>query len=166
MPSSECITDHGEVGCDLSGLIERINLIPESGWVFRGDPESYETKVVRQGHEWFPAKEVGSVLKAVECFGAGYTNRVVLSCVPAGKWILPHTDDFGEEVRRASHHCHIPLITHPSVVMGFPEHKRTYHLQVGHIYSMDETLRHYVKNDSGVDRVHLLFAFFPHAGLK
>ena len=37
-------------------------------------------------------------------------------------------------------------------------------MEVGHLYSIDETQVHYVKNPSAIDRVHLLFAWFPHKG--
>ena len=94
----------------------------------------------------------------------GYTNRVLLSCIPAGEEILPHTDDFGGAVRSRSYHCHIPLITAPEIVMGFPERDIEFHMEPGHLYSIDETEKHYVKNPTRIDRVHLLFAYFPHKG--
>lgn len=126
-----------------------------SGWEFRTDPESYKTKVLRSGFS------TGNLLDQVESIlGAGYFNRVVLSMIPAGEEILPHTDDFGEEVRSISRHCHIPVVTDESIVMGFPSGES--HLKLGGLYSMDETIEHYVKNPSLIDRIHLLFAWHPH----
>ena len=97
-------------------------------------------------------------------FPAGYVNRIILSCVPAGERILPHTDDFGPEVQSQSVHCHIPLVTHPHVVMGHGEgsDEQEVHLLPGHLYILDATQRHWVRNPSPIDRVHLLFAYFPH----
>ena len=59
-------------------------------------------------------------------------------------------------------HCHIPLTTHPKAVMGIAGAET--HMLAGNLYEMDETQRHYVRNGSGVNRVHLLFAWFPHGG--
>jgi aspartyl/asparaginyl beta-hydroxylase (cupin superfamily) len=148
---------YGEVDYDFSPLIKRVKAISE--WTFRLDPESYKTCKVREGDASFPKEEIKALFEKVD-LPSGFQNRVVLSCVPAGEEILPHTDDFGEAIRNSSIHCHIPLITHESVVMGFDSGET--HLKAGHLYSMDETKRHWVKNPSDVDRVHLLFAHFPH----
>lgn len=162
------LIDYGKIRVDLDPLIQRIRELPLSVWTYRCDPESYETCTLQYGSEIVKPfkKELDTVLQALELhFAPGYTNRVVLSCVPAGKGILGHTDDFGPAIRASSIHCHIPLITHPSIKMGFgKENSREYHLKQGHLYSMDETLWHYVKNPSRVDRIHLLLAYFPHDG--
>jgi len=150
---------YGEVNYSLDSLVKKVGAI--TNWTYRLDPESYKTCKVCEGDASFPKEEIKALLKEVEEYlPAGYQNRVVLSCIPAGEEILPHTDDFGDEVRSKSIHCHIPLITDESIVMGFDSGET--HLKAGHLYSMDETLNHWVKNPSGVDRVHLLFAHFPH----
>lgn len=150
---------YGELDFDFAPLIEQIKNIKE--WTYRVDPESYKTYRLADGQKDFPKEEITKLLKAAEQYlPSGYQNRVVLSCVPAGEEILPHTDDFGEEVRSKSIHCHIPLITDESVVMGFDSGET--HLKTGCLYSMDETQRHWVRNPSNIDRVHLLFAHFPH----
>lgn len=124
MPSCnvEHITDYGLVPCDLEPLIEAVQSMDASEWSYRLDPESYKTCVVRETQPSFPKKIVDSILEQAGTphFGAGYWNRLVLSCIPRGEEILPHRDDFGATVRDASFHCHIPLITSPDVVMGFP----------------------------------------------
>lgn len=159
------IVDYGAIGFDLGPMTAEIQAIPLADWVFRSDPESYRTRVVREGAPAFPVDAEAIALKSGDkVFGPGYVNRVVLSCVPAGEEILPHSDDFGEAVRSSSHHCHIPIITHPAAVMGFPDDDMVKHLARGRLYAMDETAQHYVKNPSKIDRVHLLFAYFPHAG--
>lgn len=156
---SSSITEYGKLDFDLGPLKEAVRSI--SNWKLRTDPESYKTRSIKQESQGFPKEIVQQLLDvALSCFKPGYTNRVVLSCIPAGEEILPHTDDFGEEIRNTSIHCHIPLITHPSVVMGFDVGEL--HLKEGFLYAMDETKRHYVKNPSKVDRIHLLFAYFPH----
>ena len=137
--------------------------IPLSDWTFRADPESYETLAIRESDKAFPKDEIQKILDSASSYlKPGYQNRVVLSCVPAGKGILPHTDDFGGAVRSKSAHYHIPLITDESVIMGIDGQE--YHLKEGFLYLMDETKEHYVKNPSNIDRIHLLFAHFPHLG--
>lgn len=163
------LTCYGRVNVDLSPLIQRVHSLPSDAWVSRGDPESYKTSAVRQGDKHWAsvAKEIDQLLEATfEYFEPGYFNRVVLSKIPAGEKILPHTDDFGDAIRKISTHCHIPLITHPDVKMGFTENRIEHHLKAGYLYTMDETVYHYVNNDSDIDRVHLLFAHFPHSGIK
>jgi len=156
---SSSLIEYGKI--DLHSLKEVVQAIPLSEWTYRADPESYETRAIRESDKAFPKDEIQKVLDAINIYlPAGYQNRVVLSCVPAGKGILPHTDDFGESVRSKSSHYHIPLITDPSVIMGIDGSE--HHLKEGFLYQMDETKEHYVTNPSNIDRVHLLFAHFPH----
>ena len=152
--------DHGLVQHDLSQVAGMIR--GGLNWSFRMDPESDQTMTVRFGETPLPA--VARLLAAAidQKLAPGYVNRIVLSRVPAGKEILPHTDDFGEEVRSKSTHYHLPIQTDPAAIMGFAETGEEVHLERGHLYGMDETVVHYVKNPSSVDRVHLLFAHFPH----
>lgn len=163
----DCCIDHGPVPASLEALIAAVREIPAAAWVHRVDPESDKTTVVREGSPALPAALVTAAIgAAVEAYlPAGYQNRIVLSRVPAGEGILPHRDDFGEAIRSASFHCHIPLITAEAAVLGFPQQNRVEHLLAGHLYSIDETEEHYVANPSAVDRIHLLFAHFPHNGL-
>ncbi len=153
--------EYGKI--DLGNLKQIVEAISSDKWTFRSDPESYQTCVIRENDTAFPKKEIQQILDSLP-LKPGYTNRIVLSCVPAGKEILPHVDDFGDTVRRKSKHYHIPIITESSIILGFDNEE--IHLKEGFLYSMDETKTHYVKNPSSVDRVHLLFAHFPHDGIK
>lgn len=154
------LTEVGKVQRDLGPLIERLQSLPPEAWVFRNDPESDKTKVIRESSPHFPWDATVLLEAAMQILPPGYANRIVLSCVPAGEGILPHTDDFGEEVRSKSAHYHLPITTEPSVVLGFDDGE--VHMRQGVLYRMDETRRHYVRNPSSQDRVHLLFAHFPH----
>lgn len=149
----------------LSELVEAVRRIPFEVWTYRLDPESDKTRVVRENSPAFPLSLVLQVTEqAAQYLGEGYSNRMVLSCVPAGEGILPHRDDFGADVRNRSYHCHVPVVTAPEAVMGFPQLGVEEHLEFGKLYVMDESHIHYVKNPSAIDRVHLLFAWFPHKG--
>lgn len=150
---------YGLIDYDFEPLIKEVQAIKD--WIYRLDPESETTCVVRQGHKEFPEEIINLIDKAQKQFlEPGYSNRIVLSCVPAGKEILPHTDDFGADIENASLHCHIPLITSENIILGFDD--EAFHLEQGHLYTMDVTKRHYVVNPTQVDRIHLLFAHFPH----
>lgn len=156
---------YGDLGFDLTDLIGAVKAIPKDAWVFRGDPESYKTSSVREGSPYLPLDLIEQLFtKVTKHLMPGYTNRVVLSLIPAGESILPHTDDFGDDIRSKSWHCHIPLITSKKVIMGFSDDKVEVNMKKGHLYSIDETRTHWVENRSKVDRVHLLFAWFPHKG--
>lgn len=158
------LTHYGQVNIDLTGCLSALEKIPQGAWLSRSDPESDTTSAIRENDEAFPKGEIEAILLAAmrNYLPDGYQNRVLLSRVPAGCRILPHRDDFGARVQAASLHCHIPLITHSGAVMGFPEHAMLEHMLAGHLYSMDASEVHYVDNDSDVDRIHLLFAHFPH----
>jgi len=159
MPSSNLI-DYGDVPMEvLAPLIRETQALSKARWVHRGDPESYETTAIRKDLPSQTQEVLGWI--ADHLLKPGFFNRVVLSCVPAGKKILPHTDNFGEPVKSQSIHCHLPLVTDPTIVLGF---ERGHHLEVGHVYRMDESQRHWVDNPSACDRIHLLFAFWPHDG--
>ena len=157
---------YGPVPVDLAPLCAAVQAIPPEAWHARSDPESDQTSAVRENDPYFPRVCLDEVLTATGrwAFGTGWFNRVVLSRVPAGCGILPHTDDFGVRVQSTSWHCHLPLITDPTVVLGGPEGET--HLLAGHLYTMDARCRHWVRNPSAIDRVHLLFAYFPETGLR
>lgn len=160
------IEDFGKLDFELSSWIEDIKFIPKSAWTFRGDPESYKTTYIYSGSPHFPEEKMTRLIPLIEqkIGQAGYVNRVLLSCVPAHESILPHTDDFGTVTRSKSYHCHVPLITQPGIILGYPEAGLEAYLEPGHLYVIDETQKHYVTNPTDLDRVHLLLAFFPHMG--
>ena len=64
-------------------------------------------------------------------------------------------------MRRIAH----ALVTHPWAVLGTDDQGEQ-HLQAGHLYALDATVRHWCRNPSPVDRIHLLFAYFPHTGME
>ncbi len=161
MRLSNHLIEYGRVPDDvLAPLLDQVSRIPSEAWMFRGDPESYKTKAIRKHLP--PAADVVLAWVADHLLKPGTFNRVVLSCVPAGEQILSHTDNFGLEVRSQSIHGHLPLVTDERIVLGFAQQHDERHLAKGHVYRMDESQEHYVKNPTTLDRIHLLFAFWPH----
>lgn len=163
MPLSKPLLDFGVVPDDLlDPLCEQIMALPPSSWVFRGDVESMETMKIRADVNVWLKEATKPIFTWMELHAIrpGGFNRIVLSKVPAQKQILPHTDD--RDVDKM--HCHLPLITEKKVVLRYPQHKKSYHLKRGHIYRMDKNQEHAVDNPTMTDRIHLLFAYWPHDG--
>lgn len=160
------LVEYGPVDYDLGPLIRWAKALPEGLWKYRPDRESFTTKVVRENVPHFPKKEAEALIDAAQKqhLGPGVFNRMVVANVPVGAYILPHTDDFGADIRSRSVHCHIPLSTDPEAIMGFDDGE--VHLRAGFLYTMDETKTHYVKNPGRADRIHLLFAHFHNGGLN
>ena len=68
--------------------------------------------------------------------------------------IPPHIDDWipkGLDWRR----FHVPLVTHPSILMRWPEEGIEIHLEPGFLWEVCVTRRHEVINNADVSRIHL-----------
>jgi hypothetical protein len=57
------------------------------------------------------------------------------------------------------HKIHIPLVTSPDI--EFYEAKSTYHLGEGFAYEVNNKIPHGGMNKSSVDRIHLVFDYYP-----
>ena len=101
-------------------------------------------------------------------------ERVRFMKLQAGKVIGRHTDkidkqigfDDGEIIR-----IHIPIQTNEQVVFTLYESPRDkigteYNLKTGHYYYTDVTKPHAVRNESGVDRIHLVADCFANQELR
>jgi hypothetical protein len=82
-------------------------------------------------------------------------TRVRLAYLKSGFSIRPHVDYDPSYITR----YHVPLITHSNVVMGFhrngQDHK--YYLPAdGSVYFFNSGIKHWVENNSHVDRIHLI----------
>jgi hypothetical protein len=51
---------------------------------------------------------------------------------------------------------HVPIVTHPDVRFGIGSEGRSIHMEAGAVYLFDNGNRHWVTNNSTVDRVHLV----------
>ena len=101
-------------------------------------------------------------------------ERVRFMKLQAGKVIGRHTDkidkdigfDDGEIIR-----IHIPIQTNEQVIFTLYESVRDkigteYNLKTGHYYYTDVTKPHAVRNESGVDRIHLVADCFANQELR
>lgn len=97
---------------------------------------------------------VSEVLDMIEKH-VGHVARTRYAVLKAGEEIKPHLDINTDKAVR----IHIPLITHPDVVIGTKGKKRTVETHMpadGGVWFLNQAYEHWVKNPSDVDRVHLV----------
>ena len=85
----------------------------------------------------------------------GHVARTRYAVLKAGEEIKPHLDINTDKAVR----IHIPLITHPDVVVGTKGKKRTLEQHMpadGSVWFLNQAYEHWVKNPSDIDRVHLV----------
>ena len=121
-------------------------------------------------HEATPLNPVFKILENLPC----KYERVRFMKLEAGKVIGKHSDkidkdlgfDDGQIVR-----IHIPIRTNENVVFTLYESSRDklgneYNLKTGHYYYTDVTKPHAVRNESDVDRIHLVVDCYSNDALR
>jgi hypothetical protein len=121
-------------------------------------------------HEATPLNPVFKILENLPC----QYERVRFMKLEAGKVIGKHSDkidkdlgfDDGQIVR-----IHIPIRTNENVVFTLYESSRDklgneYNLKTGHYYYTDVTKPHAVRNESDVDRIHLVVDCYSNDALR
>ena len=86
----------------------------------------------------------------------GHVARSRYAVLKAGEEIKPHLDINTDKAIR----IHIPLLTHPDVKIGVKgKHREVVkNLEAdGSVWFLNQGYSHWVKNDSNMDRVHLVF---------
>jgi hypothetical protein len=97
---------------------------------------------------------VAEVLDMIEEH-VGHVARTRYAVLKAGEEIKPHLDINTDKAVR----IHIPLITHEDVVVGTQGKKCTLEKHMpadGSVWFLNQGFKHWVKNPSDVDRVHLV----------
>lgn len=89
-------------------------------------------------------------------FENGRTCRIMLAKLLAGKEIVRHVD--GMPAAEVPHKIHVPLITHPDV--KFYEEDEELHLPRGKAWEVNNKVPHGGRNDSPIDRIHLIFDYY------
>ena len=121
-------------------------------------------------HEATPLNPVFKILENLPCD----FERVRFMKLEAGKIIGKHSDkidkqigfDDGQIVR-----IHVPIRTNENVVFTLYENARDktgneYNLKTGHYYYTDVTKPHAVRNESDVDRIHLVVDCYSNDTLR
>jgi hypothetical protein len=136
----------------------------------------FKSSVVLEGLQWTslktatPLQPVYKVLDSLPC----EFERVRFMKLEAGKIIGKHSDkidkqigfDDGDIVR-----IHIPIRTNENVIFTLYENARDkigneYNLKTGHYYYTDVTKPHAVRNESDVDRIHLVVDCYSNDALR
>jgi hypothetical protein len=121
-------------------------------------------------HEATPLNPVFKILNHLPC----EFERVRFMKLEAGKVIGKHSDkidkdlgfDDGQIIR-----IHVPIRTNDDVVFSLYESSRDklgneYNLKTGHYYYTDVTKPHAVRNESAVDRIHLVVDCYSNDALR
>lgn len=86
----------------------------------------------------------------------GYENlkltNVIFTELRKGGIIPEHVDE--GKMLTSNHRIHIPIISHPDVKFVL-DHK-DYYLEPGHGYEINNQIIHEVRNESDIDRVHMI----------
>ena len=86
----------------------------------------------------------------------GYKNlkltNVLFTELQKGGIIPEHTDD--GKLLTTHHRIHVPLLSDPAVKFTL-DHK-DYYLEPGHGYEINNQLTHEVRNESNIDRIHMI----------
>lgn len=94
----------------------------------------------------------------------GHVARSRYAVLKAGQEIKPHLDINTDKAVR----IHIPLITHPDCLFGVTGKKTeaVNHMAAdGSVWFINQGYSHWVKNNSPVDRVHLVFVVTGQGGI-
>ncbi|WP_052245504.1 aspartyl/asparaginyl beta-hydroxylase domain-containing protein [Halocynthiibacter namhaensis] len=89
-------------------------------------------------------------------------SKVMLTQLPAGTHIKPHTDARAGNLY--THKIHVPLVTHRDVLFysrGVP-----FHIPLGEAWEVNNVDMHSVWNQSRIDRVHLIFEIYDAALIR
>ena len=84
----------------------------------------------------------------------GTVMRALCRLLPAGQGIPPHVDApmFRSNCERR---FHVPLLTHPGVMMRWPDDGVEEHLEAGYLYEVRYDRLHEIVHRAPVDRVHI-----------
>ena len=95
---------------------------------------------------------------SVACYHykSGQLGAVMLARLKAGGEIDRHID--GSLSYYFLHKIHVPLFTNPGVSMYIEP--KSYHLEEGKAYEVNNIVHHAVKNTGASDRIHLIFEYF------
>lgn len=165
---------------DIAALRDAVLAVPEAVWAAEnaGKPNKFEaldaTRHIvfrfidsprdwRGSHDrpaWAAWREVLEPVLAQAVRGYGYGRgvfpRVMLARMAPGGVIHPHID--ANPAAKWPHKIHVPLTTNPGVVsfFGGAEH----HFPPGEAVEVDNLGPHWVRNDGGTDRIHLIFEYY------
>ena len=170
--------------CDYKGILEILKTVPEEEWnkdtVVRNSKEKvdntnldtralmlkykstaatgpgfvdYEKNDVEILNKLQPIlKQIVSDIKKFYRYENLKLTAILFSELKKGG-IIPEHSDAGKMLT-THHRIHIPLVSDPAVKFTL-DHK-DYYLEPGHGYEINNQLTHEVRNESNIDRIHML----------
>ncbi len=115
------------------------------------DTKSITATVTKEGSK-LPA-ELMWFLRGLELGGKSY--RTFLRKLAPNQSIAPHTDTHDWLETKKIRRFQIPLVTHPDILMGWPDDGVTYHLAPGYLYEVNYSKKHEVINNTDCERIHI-----------
>jgi len=86
----------------------------------------------------------------------GEVTFTLIRKLPPFQNLPPHIDSH-RNIPNLGKRFHVPLITHPDVVMRWPDDGVEVHLEAGWLYEVCYTKLHEVAHRAPIDRIHLHF---------
>lgn len=126
---------------DISGILR---LLPEVKFEDTGGPNGWIAR---------PAWMAGFIESLNP---EGRVTFTLLRKLPPFQNLPPHVDSYNN-VPNIGKRFHVPLLTHPEVVMRWPNDDVEVHLEAGWLWEVCYTKLHEVAHRASVDRVHLHF---------
>jgi quercetin dioxygenase-like cupin family protein len=125
------------------------------------DMESLKTNQVGKISKYYDLFEMDEFIDKIKpvynrIYGDGDFIRILIVKLKKHTYIKPHTDN-GQSLLLC-HRTHIPIITNNMVTFTINDETKT--LDEGEIWEINNQLTHSVKNDSDIDRVHLILDYF------
>lgn len=170
-----CITEYnGDAAADSQNLAEKLG---ESGLspqhfarrmekVSNPDHPNYSPIADEKKYDKRNAYCKGYVAEVMDMLEehVGHVARSRYALLKAGEEIKPHLDINTDKAIR----IHIPLITHDDVKIGVKGKRTSHEINMkadGSVYFLNQGYEHWVKNDSNVDRIHLVFVVMGQGGI-
>jgi hypothetical protein len=90
-------------------------------------------------------------------YSKGYSPRIMLAKLPADSEVKKHIDK--SPSAQYPHKIHVPLQTNEKVF--FYADGQAVHMEVGKAYEVNNNQLHWAENKGDIDRIHLIFEYFP-----
>ena len=98
-------------------------------------------------------KEVAMLLRGLRL--GGTNERWIFRKLKANQSIDPHTDDHDWMVGKNIRRFQLPLVTHPDIIMRWPDDNVELHLEPGYLYEVNNKRTHEVINNTSCERIHI-----------
>ncbi len=133
---------------DLAPALSVLDALPFVA-VGQSSPDKYRCDVVLRSA--FPAE----VNQLIESLGlGGETARAIIRRLSPGQHIPPHIDQWMPQ-EADWRRFQVPLVSHPDVIMAWPDDGVAVHLAPGFLYEVRFDRLHAVAHNGDCDRVHL-----------